>query len=259
MLSAGRSPRSSESLVAWSIRSFRTSKRRWSQSVTSWRRQPLSCTMPSCSASCPRQPRSTTSSTCVTSPGSETLHNCLFFIFLVLLCAKETQGRVITERWNELRGVCGQLIQNCVSCFLAVICHQSVWSCALHSSYWHLHAEKSNNTNASLMAFALSLTLYPAFGIHSLKSLDSAQPCHLLKSNWKPSSSHSTSAPADISTQFSWMSLCVCVCVCVCVSVCECVRVCMHACVCLHVCMDQCHVCVNGLNILCLFLFLYFI
>jgi len=42
---------------------------------------------------------------------------------------------------------------------------------------------KSNNTNARLMAFAPSLALNPTFGIHSHKTLDTAQPCHLLKPN----------------------------------------------------------------------------
>ena len=38
-------------------------------------------------------------------------------------------------------------------------------------------------TNARLMAFAPSLALDPAFGIHSHKTLVTAQPCHLLKPN----------------------------------------------------------------------------
>ena len=42
---------------------------------------------------------------------------------------------------------------------------------------------KSNNTNARLMASALSLALDPTFGIHSHKTLDTVQPCHLLKPN----------------------------------------------------------------------------
>ena len=62
----------------------------------------------------------------------------------------------------------------------------------------------------------------PTFGIHSHKTLDTAQPCHLLKPNWKPSSSHSISSLTNISTQFLLQSLCVCVCVCVCVWVCVC-------------------------------------
>ena len=41
----------------------------------------------------------------------------------------------------------------------------------------------SNNTNTRLMALAPSLALDPTFGIHSLKILDIAQPCHLLKPN----------------------------------------------------------------------------
>ena len=36
---------------------------------------------------------------------------------------------------------------------------------------------------ARLMAFAHSLALDPTFGIHSLKTLHTAQPCHLLKPN----------------------------------------------------------------------------
>ena len=40
------------------------------------------------------------------------------------------------------------------------------------------------------------------FGIHSNRSLDTAQPCHLLKPNWKPSASYSTSAPTNINTSF---------------------------------------------------------
>ena len=42
---------------------------------------------------------------------------------------------------------------------------------------------KSRNTNARLVAFALSLALDPTFGIHSHKIFDTAQPCHLLKPN----------------------------------------------------------------------------
>ena len=72
---------------------------------------------------------------------------------------------------------------------------------------------KSNNTNARLMAFAPSLALDPTFGIHSHKTLDTAQPCHLLRPNWKPSSSHSISVLKSVPS-FCY-SHCVCVCVCV--------------------------------------------
>ena len=87
---------------------------------------------------------------------------------------------------------------------------------------------KSNNTNARLMAFAPSLDLDPTFGIHSHKTLDTAQPCQLLKPNWKPSSSHSISILTNISTQFLLQSVCVCVCA----FVRACVRVCVCVCVC---------------------------
>ena len=105
----------------------------------------------------------------------------------------------------------------------------------LTPAYW-----KSNNTNGRLMAFASSLALDPTFGIHSHKTLDTAQPFHLLKPNWKPSSSHSIFIPTNISTQFLLQSECVCVCVCVCcvvlcvellVCVCACMRACVCACV----------------------------
>ena len=70
---------------------------------------------------------------------------------------------------------------------------------------------KSNNTNARLMASALSLALDLTFGIHSHKTLDTAQTCRLLKPNWKPSSSHSISTLTNISTQFLLQSVYVCV------------------------------------------------
>ena len=76
---------------------------------------------------------------------------------------------------------------------------------------------KSSNTNARVMAFVLSLALDPTFGIHSHKTLDTAQPCHLLKPKWKPSSSHSISTPTN--TQFLLQSLCACECVHVCVRI----------------------------------------
>ena len=44
---------------------------------------------------------------------------------------------------------------------------------------------KSNNTNARLMAFALSLTLDPMFWIHSYKTSSNAQLFHFLRRNWK--------------------------------------------------------------------------
>ena len=84
---------------------------------------------------------------------------------------------------------------------------------------------KSNNTNARLTASALSLALDPTFGIHSHKTLDTAQPCHLLKPNWKPSSSHSISilisVPSFCYSQSVCVRACVRACVCACVCVCS--------------------------------------
>ena len=42
---------------------------------------------------------------------------------------------------------------------------------------------KSSNTNVRVVAFMPSLALDPTFEIHSHKTLDTAQPCHLLKPN----------------------------------------------------------------------------
>ena len=78
---------------------------------------------------------------------------------------------------------------------------------------------KSSNTNPRLMAFALSLALDPTFGIHSHKTLDTAQPYHLSKPNWKPSSSHSISAPTNVNTQSQSVCVCVYVCACMCVHI----------------------------------------
>ena len=60
----------------------------------------------------------------------------------------------------------------------------------------------------------------PTFGIHSHKTIDTALPRHLLKPNCQPSSSHSSSAPFNISTQFL-RQLFLCACMCVCMHVCS--------------------------------------
>ena len=83
-----------------------------------------------------------------------------------------------------------------LNCYMATL-HLIHYALLLTPACW-----KSNNTNARVMAFMLSLALDPTFGIHSHRTLDTAQPCHLLKPNWKPSSSHSISTPTSINTQF---------------------------------------------------------
>ena len=96
---------------------------------------------------------------------------------------------------------------------------------------------KSNNTNARLTAFALSLTLDPMFGIHSHKTSGNAQLLHLLRRTWKLSFFHSTSVPVNFSSHFSYQKLylCVCVSVCLCACMCECLLmlVCVCSCVCI--------------------------
>ena len=93
----------------------------------------------------------------------------------------------------------------------------------LTPAYWN-----SNNTNARLVVFAPSLALDPTSGIHSHKTLDTAQPCHLLKPNWKPSFFHSISTPTNINTQFLLVTVCMCTCACVCVCVCVHIVPCMN-------------------------------
>ena len=95
-----------------------------------------------------------------------------------------------------------------LNCYMFTL-HLVHYTLLLRPTCW-----QSSNTNARPWAVTFSLALDPTFGIHSHKTLDTAQPCHLLKPNWKPSSSHSISAPANISTQFLLQSLHVCVCVC---------------------------------------------
>ena len=106
------------------------------------------------------------------------------------------------------------IIQN-LNCYMSTL-HLAHYALLLTPACW-----KYSNTNARLMAFALSLALDPIFGIDSHKTLDTAQPCHLLMPNWKPSSWHSISTPININTQFLLVTvyLCMIVYVYVCVSI----------------------------------------
>ena len=90
-----------------------------------------------------------------------------------------------------------------LNCYMSTLC-------LIHYAHRML---KIHDTNARLVAFTPSFALDPSFGIHSHKTIDTAQHCHPLKPNWKPSSSHSIFAPTNISTQFL-LQLFVCVCVC---------------------------------------------
>ena len=109
-----------------------------------------------------------------------------------------------------------------LNCYMSTL-HLVHYTLLLTPTYW-----KSNDTNARLMAFAPSLALDPTNGIHSHKTLDTVQPCHLLNPNWKPSSSHSIFIPINISTKFLLQS-CVC-------------SVCFNVCVCVDLSCVMCHV-----------------
>ena len=107
------------------------------------------------------------------------------------------------------------------------------------------------------------IALDPTFGIQSHNTLGTAQPCHLLKPNWKPSSSHSISAPTNVNAQFLLQSVSVCVCVCMCVCLCVCVYVCVFVCVCVcvrvrvSVCVCVCVcvcMCVCACECMCVFM-----
>ena len=64
--------------------------------------------------------------------------------------------------------------------------------------FWHLHDENpAIQTQESWPScFLLLWTSHLEF------PQDTTQPCHLLKPNWKPSSTHSICTPAKFSTQF---------------------------------------------------------
>ena len=75
----------------------------------------------------------------------------------------------------------------CVSVVLVLLISLNCCMSTLHLVHYALLLTpacwKSNNTNARLMASAPPLALDPTFEIHSHKTLDTAQPCHLLTPN----------------------------------------------------------------------------
>ena len=118
---------------------------------------------------------------------------------------RDTDQDSDTDSDNEtlLSLVCVSMLQMVLVLLTSLNCYMSTlrlvhYALLLTSACW-----KSSNTDAwRLMAFVLSLASDPTLGIHSHNTLDTAQPCHLLKPYWKPSSSHSISAPTNINTQF---------------------------------------------------------
>ena len=90
----------------------------------------------------------------------------------------------------------------------------------------------------AMQALAPSLALDPTFGIRSHQTLDTAEPRHLLKPNWKPSSSHSIFNPINISTQFLLVVLvCVCVCAHTCIILISVIHIWIHYSLCVCGCM----------------------
>ena len=109
----------------------------------------------------------------------------------VLLAPRHHHSTPLLEKNN----CTGFPFQNVLSRLYVFQCFKWFWSClplnccmstlrlVHYALLLTLACWKSNNTNARLMAFAPSLALDPTFGIHSHKTLDTAQPCHLLKPN----------------------------------------------------------------------------
>ena len=118
----------------------------------------------------------------------------------------------ISERIKYKVAVCVSVLWMVLVLLTSLNCCMSTLRLVHYALFLTPACWKSNNTNARLMASAPSLALAPTFGIHCHRTLDTAQPFHLLKSNWKPSTSHSIFIPTNISTQFLLQSLCMCVC-----------------------------------------------
>ena len=70
-------------------------------------------------------------------------------------------------------------VRGCYNCCMSTL-HLLHYAFLLTPACW-----KSNNTNARLMASALSLALDPTFGIHSHKTLDTASTLSSFKAKLK--------------------------------------------------------------------------
>ena len=84
--------------------------------------------------------------------------------------------------WQNDPGVLNVLL-NVLLLFTPLNCCMSTLRLVHYALHLTPACWKSNKTNARLMAFAPSLALDTTFGIQSHKTLDTAQPCHLLKPN----------------------------------------------------------------------------
>ena len=133
--------------------------------------------------------------------------------------------------------VCVSMLWMVLTLLTFLNCSMSTLRLVAYALLLTLTCWKSSNTNARVMAFVLSLD--PTFGIHSHKTLDTAQPCHLLKPNWKPPLL-TVFSPQLMSPPSFCYSHCVPVCVC------------PRAHVCFHIipyvkCFGRCSTCVQNI------------
>ena len=87
----------------------------------------------------------------------------------------------ISERIKyKVACTCFSAINGSGPAYLSELLHVYTPSRTLRSSS---DTRKANDTNTRLIAFAPALALDPTFGIHFHKTLDTAQLCHLSKTN----------------------------------------------------------------------------
>ena len=89
----------------------------------------------------------------------------------------------ISERIKYKLLACVSVLQMVLVLLTSLNCCMSTLRLVLYALLLTPTCWKSNNTDRRLMAFAPSLALDPPFGIHSHKTLDTVQSCHLLKPN----------------------------------------------------------------------------
>ena len=121
------------------------------------------------------------------------LQNCFNFVARLVLLAPRHQHYTslleklywlpISERIKYMADfMCFNAINGSGPAYLSELLHVYTPSRTLRSSS-DTRMLKIQQYKRKTQAFALSLALDPTFGIHSHKTLDTAQPCHLLKPN----------------------------------------------------------------------------
>ena len=151
--------------------------------------------------------------------------NCRSYLVEEVLMFVSIHGKLVLE--CEHFSCSSILTEENGRCAGNLIFHQSVY----RSVYLKFILNLLLSLSPQCFSFLLLSIRSPKYDIHSASLTgrwsikNRLKPCHLLKPNWKPYSSHSISIPTNISTQFllQSVSVCVCVCVCVCVRACACV------------------------------------